>query len=52
MTLTKFIIVGFIFLVVASTGCLETTSCVPVTPTAKYPIHGSDWGNLVIGEKL
>ena len=28
------------------------TTCVPVTPTAKYPVAGTNWGSFVIGGEI
>jgi hypothetical protein len=43
----KLIIVGLIFLMLVSAGCI--TTCIPVTPTAKYQISDSDTGVFIIG---
>ena len=44
----KLIIIGLIFLtLVSSTGCI--TTCIPITPTAKYQISDSDWGIFIVG---
>lgn len=48
MKTQKFFMIGLIFLMILISGC-ATTSCIPVTPTAKYPSSDSSYGVVVIG---
>ena len=45
----KSIIIILLIFIIAVSGC--TTSCIPVTPTEKYPISDSDYGVFIIGGK-